>query len=136
MITIDITIWNITEDYREMHDMGDEDLVVTFPARMEVCHRCEGTGYHLRPGIEGHAYSMEEFNDIYHEEEDRQEYFKRGGIYDVVCEDCKGNNVVKVLDSAAITDPEKIMWLKAYHQQIEWEQEWAAERAAELRMGA
>ena len=59
------------------------------PSKMVVCERCEGHGSHLTPSIGEHAYSSEEFYDAF-DDEGRQEYFRRGGIYDVTCFDCKG----------------------------------------------
>jgi DnaJ-class molecular chaperone len=80
-------------------DNGDEQEHI-LPAKNEVCSRCEGYGTHLNPSIGSHAYTAEEFYDSF-DEEGREEYFRRGGIYDVTCECCKGKNVVLLVDEDA-----------------------------------
>jgi RecJ-like exonuclease len=83
--------------YDEDTDIEEEfDL----PSKMEVCSHCEGHGTHLTPSIGEHAYTSEEFCEEF-DEEQREEYFKRGGIYDVTCYNCKGKNVVSVIDRCA-----------------------------------
>lgn len=83
-----------------------EEEEYDFPSKNEVCSRCEGYGTHLNPSIGEHAYTMQEFNDSFDEEE-REQYFKRGGIYDVTCEGCDGNKVVQVVDEGALCTSEK-----------------------------
>jgi len=85
---------------------GETEETHRLPARMTVCPRCEGHGSHLTPSIGQHAYSQEEFNEAFAEEEEREAYFKRGGMYDVTCEECRGKRVVAVPDEARIAqDP-------------------------------
>lgn len=79
-----------------------EGCEIEFPARYEVCARCAGHGTHLHPSISNHAYSLEEFQDLY-DETDRAEYFKPGGMYDVPCEVCGGKRVVLVPDRDTLT---------------------------------
>ena len=67
------------------------------PARFVVCPRCEGHGTHLNPSIGQHCYTAEEFRREFDDEE-AAEYFKRGGLYDVSCEQCHGARVVAVVD--------------------------------------
>lgn len=67
----------------------------------EVCPRCEGHGTHLNPAIGEHAYTPEEFAESFDEEE-ATEYFRRGGMYDVKCDQCGGKRVVEVLDRDAL----------------------------------
>lgn len=94
----------------------DEMIVETLPAKFEVCHECEGHGYVLNPSMRGHCYSAEEFHDAFEDEDDRAEYFKRGGRYDVVCPCCNGKNVVKVIDEEACNaKPELKAIMQAYH---------------------
>ena len=77
------------------------------PAKMEVCSRCEGHGSHLAPAIGEHAYSSEEFYEEF-DDDDREEYFRHGGKYDVTCLDCKGRNVVQVIDADACNKDDKL----------------------------
>jgi hypothetical protein len=53
--------------------------------------------------MRGHAYSAEEFFDEFDEEE-REEYFRPGGRYDVQCETCGGKNVILVVDEDDVPD--------------------------------
>ena len=122
MTTIDLTYEN---------DNGEE-ITISVPARMEVCDRCEGTGFHLTPSIGEHAYSAEEFYEEF-DEEGQQEYFRRGGIYDVQCEVCHGRNVVPVVDENNI--PERLK--SQYAEWEKWDEEnarYEAESRAEARM--
>lgn len=76
---------------------GDEEIVLTLPAKMEVCGDCHGQGAVLCEGMRGYAYSAEEFAESFDDEE-AEEYFTRGGRYDVACPTCNGANVVPVVD--------------------------------------
>jgi RecJ-like exonuclease len=122
---IEVTLYN--ED-------GDEE-VVSFPAKMEVCDMCEGFGSHLNPSIGEHAYSAEEFCEDFDEEE-REEYFRHGGRFDVTCEECKGKNVVKVIDREACKLGDLAEKLALYDKDCEERAAFAREQAAERRMGA
>lgn len=112
MITITITI-------------DDEEVEHSLPSKKEVCSDCNGEGYVLCEGMRGHAYSMEEFNEAF-DEEDRAAYFQRGGKYDVVCTTCNGNNVVDVIDEENLNTSQKEIY-NIYSKQEE-------QRAAEERM--
>lgn len=87
-------------------DEEGEEVSHIFPSTNEVCHRCEGYGTHLNPSIGQHAYTMEEFNESF-DDEGKEEYFKRGGIYDVTCEVCKGNKVLPTVDESKLSDEQK-----------------------------
>lgn len=88
-----------TKNFTLFDDEGDE-FEVELPSKMEVCHRCEGHGTILNPSIGEHAYSSEEFNESFDDEE-KEEYFRRGGRYDITCPTCSGNKVVEVIDDEA-----------------------------------
>ena len=79
-------------------DNGTE-VELTLPGKFEVCDRCEGHGTHLNPSIGEHAYTPEEFAESFDDEE-RAEYFRHGGMYDVQCEECHGQRVVLVVDES------------------------------------
>jgi RecJ-like exonuclease len=83
---------------------GDTERELQLPGIKVVCERCDGEGYVLNPSIGEHAYSREEFDEAFPEDEDKEQYFKRGGIYDIVCPDCKGKNVVTVIDENVMKD--------------------------------
>jgi predicted methyltransferase len=116
------------------YDDGEE-VEASLPAKNEVCSFCEGTGFHLTRSIGEHAYSMEEFYEAFDEPEDREEYFRRGGRYDVECETCHGKNVVLCVDEKACRSDEEKALLKKYYQKLEDIADDNAEREAERRMG-
>ena len=113
----------------KLYDDEGEEVEHTFPSKNEVCSTCEGFGTHLNPSIGQHAYSMEEFNESFPEDEDKDNYFRRGGIYDVQCSECKGNKVVQVVDEDRLTDDQK----KVYADWQEQEEDNAREEAADRR---
>jgi hypothetical protein len=126
------------------HEVEDEEAdtvsgcleeVVQIPAKHEVCSDCEGHGTVLNESMRHHAYSAEEFMREFDDDE-RAEYFKRGGIYDVVCPTCGGKNVEKVPDFEAAwdSDPAKSESLKnAYRKQKQTEHEVEQEQCEEIR---
>lgn len=95
-----------------------EEIILTLPAKMEVCDECGGHGYVLREGMRGHAYSMEEFLEAF-DEEDQEEYFRRGGKYDQVCPCCHGKNVVPVVNESALTPDQKLQYQEYQEHQSE-----------------
>lgn len=117
---------NLTVKFTYEDEQGEEQEV-ELPAKNVVCHRCEGYGTHLNPSIGQHAYTSEEFNESFDEEEAEQ-YFTRGGIYDVSCEECHGNKVIAEVDEQAC-DP---ALLKRYQDH----QNYLAESRAEDRYTA
>lgn len=83
--------------------------------------------------MRGHGYTHEEFNEAFDDEE-RVEYFKRGGRYDVVCERCKGKNVVDEVEEARLT-PEQRVHYEAYLHSLELDAEFEALCRAEREAG-
>ena len=115
---------------------NDEGEEVTFevPAVNVVCDDCEGEGYVLTEGMRHHAYSVEEFNEAFDDdEEDREAYFTRGGKYDVACPTCKGKNVVLVPDEDHIPEDEKENF-KAWQESEEKHARYEAEDRQTRRM--
>jgi len=124
MATIQFTVEN---------DDGDEESHA-LPGKYEVCDRCEGHGTHLHPAIGEHAYTAEEFAESFDDEE-REEYFRHGGRYDVTCEECRGVRVVLVVDEEACKSPEQRAALELYWEKGREEAEYEQLCAAERRMG-
>lgn len=119
------------------NDEGEE-VTHSFPSKMEVCSECEGHGFVLREGLRGEAYTAEEFYEAFEEEEDREEYFRHGGKYDQQCPECKGKNVVPVVNEERLTAEQKVLyaeWQKWEEDNARYEAESRAEREAERRMG-
>ncbi len=92
------------------------------PSMMEVCDECGGHTYVLCEGMRGHAYSTEEFNESFDDEE-QAEYFRYGGMYDVVCHVCKGKNVVPVVDESMLDANQKKLYAEWQEQE---EERWQA----------
>lgn len=118
--TIEVTLFN--ED-------GDE-YVAALPAIKIVCGRCDGTGKHVNPAVDGHGLSREDFDE---DPDFAEDYFS--GVFDVTCHECHGERVLLVVDheQAAIECPDD------YQRWCDHERELAnmrAEMAAERRMGA
>lgn len=106
-----------------LSDDGEEEEF-KLPATKEVCHDCDGHGKVLHEAIRNHAYTPEEFNESFDDEE-REQYFKRGGMYDVTCPTCKGSNVTDEIDEEACKrDPA----LAAIYERLE--EKWADDAAA------
>lgn len=108
-----------------------EEIVHDLPAKNEVCDRCDGHGTHLNPNIGEHAYTREEFDEAFDDDESRAQYFKRGGIYDVTCEVCGGKNVVLVVDEDACDKAVLARYLAHEEQVARWDAEDRATRRME-----
>jgi hypothetical protein len=109
----------------------DQEIEVTFPSIMVVCHECQGEGSVLCEGMRGHAYSAEEFHESFDQDEAR-EYFTRGGIYDQTCPCCHGQNVVPEVNEKLLTATQKIQY-EEYCQYQETCARYDAEDRATMR---
>lgn len=103
------------------------EFEVEFPATREKCDRCDGTGTHVNPAIDGNGLTQEDFDA---EPGFFEDYM--GGHYDVICEECGGEKIVLVIDREA-ADPAMLKLLDEA-EQAEWECRAAEE--AERRAGA
>jgi uncharacterized protein YbaR (Trm112 family) len=122
MITVTVELEDGTED--------EFDL----PSKMVVCPECNGETYVLCEGMRGHAYTSEEFYEEF-DDEGREEYFRRGGIYDVICPTCKGKNVVASIDEDACNRNERLKEILAlWNEQEESRYQADADMRAEMRM--
>jgi hypothetical protein len=122
------------EDTRRMLIIVEEGLDdgadIVLPAKFEVCETCGGHGTHVNPSIDAHGISADEFAE---DPDFAEDYF--AGRYDVPCVECNGRNVALVVDrdAAEKTCPAH---LEAWDERIDSEAVYAAEVAAERRMGA
>lgn len=112
---------------------GPDGELVRVPARARVCPRCDGTGTHVNPAVDGHGISMDEWYGPEWDDDSREAYM--AGRYDVTCEECGGANVVLVPDVARCTYGQKRA-LVLERQRQRHVAESRAEQAAERRMGA
>jgi DnaJ-class molecular chaperone len=111
-----------------------------WPAKFAVCDDCEGHGTVLTESIRQHAYSREEFEEAFDDDESREAYFKRGGMFDVPCPTCKGNRVVREVDKERVSfmrHGKKLLelWEKSEWARLEDEAAYRAECEMERRMG-
>lgn len=119
------------------NDEGDE-IELELPSKKEVCYECDGEGFVLIDGLRHEAFTMEEFEEAFDDDEDRQAYFTRGSKYDQQCPQCKGQNVVDVVDEQYIPEELKAQYkeYQAYREeQDQADAEYDAMCAAERRMG-
>lgn len=107
------------------HDDGSyTEEEVEIPTKYEVCHTCRGEGKHVHPDIDGNGISMEEWNGPNWDDDEREAYMS--GRYDVICYECGGDRVTKVVDwdTLMVSDPklakeyERYLDDKHYHDQI------------------
>jgi RecJ-like exonuclease len=103
----------------------DCDEEVALPAKFEVCPRCEGTGSHVNPAIDGNGLTRDDFDE---DPDFAEAYF--AGDYDVRCEECKGRRVVTVFDPARATPEQRALWER--HERAEAEAR--AEERSERRL--
>ena len=101
------------------NDDGEEEEY-QLPSVMEVCHDCKGHGQVLNESMRNHAYTREEFEDSFDDEE-KEHYMTRGGMYDVQCPTCKGTNVIAVIDEEEVNRDHKLK--EIFDKWEEWETE-------------
>ena len=107
----------------EDDDEGDIKLL----CKWGVCPTCEGNGSHVNPSIDAGGISSEDFYD---DPDFAEAYF--GGAYNQTCNECNGRRVVPEVDRE--NNPEEM--IERYDNHLQFEAEYAAEVAAERRMGA
>lgn len=115
-----MSVTTITREY--VNDEGEEH-VIDFPAHFEVCTRCQGTGSHVNPAIDGNGLTREDFDN---DPDFRDDYF--AGVYDVVCEECGGRRVVPVIDRAALTAAQKEILREIETSDAEYRRDYESER--------
>jgi hypothetical protein len=111
----------LVRDFEEHYD-------TELPTHREVCPSCDGKGTHVNRSIDGNgitAEDLEELGDGFLDD-------YRGGVYDVVCDECHGRNVVEVVNETDLMPDTLRLWR-------EWLRDTAdavATQLAELRAGA
>jgi len=103
--------------------LGDPGLEYELATRMEVCPTCRGYGTHVNPAVDAGGFEPDDPADI-------EDYLS--GVYDVVCYECGGANVVPVVDEARNSDALLALWYEQEQCAVEGE----AVSLAEMRMGA
>ena len=116
------------QDYTYEDDDGVE-ITISLPVKMEVCPECSGTGFVLAGSLRGAAFSSEEFFECFDDQESRDQYFTRGGIYDTTCDVCHGKNVVPVIDEEHIPEADKAAFYEWQEREARMAQYDAEDRA-------
>ncbi len=104
---------------------------IQLPIKRIVCPRCNGEGKHVNPSIDGHGLTAEDLQD----DDFRESYFS--GVYDVRCEECKGNNVIDEIDHD--TCKTRLSWFKGlmrYYNKLQLDADARRESDYERRLGA
>jgi hypothetical protein len=83
--------------------VNDAAVEVSLPAKFEVCPRCEGTGSHTNPSIDGNGITASEMEEL--GDEFREDYLR--GAYDVTCHKCNGDRVISVVDRTRLSKLQK-----------------------------
>lgn len=124
---------NLIRDNQELYNAEEDcfeeiELEFTVHITMGECPVCYGKGSHVKPGIDSHAITSDEWDRDW-SYEDRDRYFN--GFYDQPCKACNATGKYPYLDREKTEDfivnlYDKIEEEKYYHE---------AERAAEMRFG-
>jgi len=91
-----------------LFDEDGEEVQHELPATNEVCNRCQGFGTHTNPNIDGNGITQSEWEEW--DRDDRESYLN--GEYDVSCEECHGNKVVRVVDQDVCSLEQKKLFEK------------------------
>lgn len=114
----------------EQDESWENDEGIEFPAKWVICYDCGGEG---KSCAYLGAFTAEDF--AYEGPEFREDYMS--GKYDKPCKPCEGSGKVKEIDESVIkADSSLGAYLKQYHEKLRGDAEYAAEVAAERRMGA
>lgn len=116
----------------DFDDASMNEIRELLPWKWAVCGRCDGEGTVLIDGLEGVAFTMEEFHEAF--DPDEQYAYFNGG-YDRTCPDCNGRTTIKAVDRnwAESLCPNLLAY---YDSLVESYAETEAMYAAERRMGA
>lgn len=87
-------------DYDEEDYEAEKELKL--PARLEVCDLCEGSGSVVDPNIDAGGLSRDDFDEDPGFEEDYH-----SGRFNITCPQCRGKNVVPVIDYERLSVEQK-----------------------------
>jgi DnaJ-class molecular chaperone len=108
---------------------GRRELMLPGTSKNVICSRCDGEGVHCNPAIDGHGISPEEFDE---DPDFRENYFS--GVYDVRCEECHGEKIIKQQRLALEFIPAPLR--KRIHDTLAATADEASERAHYKRLAA
>jgi predicted methyltransferase len=110
-----------------LFDENGDDIIERVPIVFAVCPTCDGRGIHVNPSIDCNGLTRDDFDE---DPDFLNEYL--GGMYDVTCYECDGNNVVPIIDEH-LCNPEILARIR---KQQEDENEFRALQESERRYGA
>jgi hypothetical protein len=90
--------------FKLFDDKTGEQVEHELPGKRVICAKCDGTGTHVNPNVDGPSgLSSEDFDE---DPDFKRDYF--AGVYDVTCTNCEGEKVVVILNRrrALKTNPE------------------------------
>jgi len=93
-----------------------------------VCDVCNGDGTHVNPAIDGNGITADEMHEL--GDDFRDSYM--AGHFDVCCSECKGQNVIDVIDMEALSETDQAgYWAyKNEESQAYWESEYERQAGA------
>ena len=119
---------------RPVHDCTYDDEPEGFLCQLElqVCPACDGRGSYVRPSIDAHGITQDEWDRDW-SYEDRERYM--GGFYDVSCASCKGRTTVPGPIRGEHTSEGQKAAVKAWDDYLKDMADMHREMAAERRHG-
>lgn len=102
----------------------DEEVEVEFPAKWEICSRCDGNGHHTNPSIDGNGITSSEWAEWDDEEKD---CYMSGG-YDIRCEAGCHDGKILVVDTEHLSDDLRKDYAEWEEQEYQRAQSEAEER--------
>jgi hypothetical protein len=112
-------------------ELNSDEIVVDLPFKYVTCGLCDGKGKHVNPSIDYCGITQEDFDD---DPGFKEDYFS--GVYDVTCYRCHGKRVEPKLNIDEKSSAKLKAYAKAIDERASDDASYAAECAAERRMGA
>jgi len=106
-----------------LFDASDTEVTISLPAKFVVCPRCQGTGSHVNPSIDGHGLTREDFDQ---DPDFAEGYFR--GDYDIPCATCHGERVVSVIDHERLNAEQRAQWDEHLAQEEAYRRDYDSER--------
>lgn len=83
------------------------------PKPYEVCPRCEGEGQHTNPAIDGNGLTSSDIDEL--GPDFMEDYLS--GVYDVRCEECNGERVIRPSAAGELRRIERAEDLRTYRME-------------------
>jgi hypothetical protein len=99
----EIYLWTIGNE-------GDEEEI-TLSLEWALCPTCEGNGSHVNPSIDSNGITASEMREL--GDDFREEYFS--GVYDIPCNQCKGEKVIPFSSDPRFEKAIQEAWDNAYN---------------------